>query len=372
MTNEFMYTPEQVGALVYLSEPVLFIREEQVAYRNPAAAALIRTDESSLAAFLSPDDLELYRKYQGGAPLELVMELGGRRYSTTVHRDGAHDVFISQPKPMYETMSLDTLAVAAQILRTSLNDQFDVAGSLFPRLEEMEDPRIQKDTARLSRSLFQLLRLAANLGDASRAIAGESKAYLARTEITEFFGQLCDRAAVLCDAMAIDLQYHCPARTFFAAIDRQKMERALLNLLSNAIRFTPQGGKIIVRLENLGGTFHLRVSDNGEGIPAEMLSSIFDRYEHRDQLGDPRWGIGLGLPLVRHIANLHGGTVIVNSAPGAGTAVTMSVSRNLTPSPKDQVNSPIFNYDYAGGYDHVLLELSDALRSALFDSTSFG
>lgn len=166
----------------------------------------------------------------------------------------------------------------------------------------------------------------------------------------------------------MELAYQFPSKPFYAAIDRQKLERAALNLIANALAHTAPGGQIVLRLEDFGHSFHLHVSDNGEGMDPRLLSSIFSRYEHRSQPGDPRCGVGLGLPLVRFISNLHGGTVILNSAPGGGTTVTMSISRRLPPSPKEEVESPVLNYDYAGGYDHMALELSSALPDDVFDT----
>lgn len=358
---------ELTGFLDYLAQPVLLVRDAAIVSRNRAAAALLPMEETSISALLSEQDLALYHAYDGAAPMELTLCFSGRYHSATVHRSGDCDVFVASCKPLYEDLSLDTLAVVAQAIRVPLTDLFDAASVLFPILEEQEDPKIQRQTARLNKSFYRLLRLAGNLSDTGRFIAGEGQLNLERTDLGEFFGMLYDEMAPLCEAMGIEMAYRCPSKRFYGSIDRQKIERAVLNLVSNALKFTPKGGKIVFRVEHTASALLVRIADNGEGMDPATMATLFDRYQHRNQLGDPRWGVGLGLPLVRHIANLHGGTVVVNSAPGAGTTVTLSISlRQMSAAP--QLKSPVLNYDYAGGYGHTSVELADPMPSDVYDS----
>lgn len=358
---------ELVSFLDYLAQPVLFVRGHLIVARNRAAAQLLQAEDSTIDALLDGEDLTAYDAYDGAAPMELTLCFSGRFHSATVHRDGDHDVFVAADKPLYEELSLDTLAVVAQAIRVPLTDLFDVASVLFPMLEEQEDPKIQRQTARLNKSFYRLLRLAGNLSDTGRFIAGERQLHLERTDLGEFFGILYDQAAPLCEAMGIDMEFRCPSKRFYGSIDRQKIERAVLNLVSNSLKFTPKGGRIVFRVEHTGTSVLVRIADNGEGMDPATMATLFDRYQHRNQPGDPRWGVGLGLPLVRHIANLHGGTVVVNSAPESGTTVTMSISLRQTAS-APQLKSPALNYDYAGGYSHATVELADTMPSDVFDS----
>ena len=239
--------------------------------------------------------------------------------------------------------------------------------SLFPVLEEQENPAIQRQTAILNKNLYQLLRLAGNLTDMSRLIAGEMPMYDEKTELREFFGAIYDRVKPLCQAVGIEIKYACPTSKFYGVIDRQKMERAVLNLISNAMKYTPKGGKIMLRVETNKSSVLIKVADNGEGLQPELLATVFDRFSHRDPLGDPRWGMGLGLPYARYIAQLHGGTMIIEGKPGDGTSVTMSVSLHRQAA-ATSLRTPIINYDYAGGFEHCLVELADVLPSDVFDS----
>lgn len=357
---------EDFQLLNYLSQPVLFVRSGEIIRRNNAAAALMQPESSRMADYLG-DSREFYDTFDGQGVMQLMLQFGGRDYSATVHRADSTDLFIASERPVHGQLSLDTLAVIAQTLRGPLTDLFDVSSFLFPLLEEQENPRIQRQTARLNKGFYQLLRLTSNLSDTGQFLSGEARLYDERTDLLEYFTQLSENIRCYCEAAGIELQFSCPSRRFYGSIDRQKIERAVLNLISNALKFTPRGGRIQLKVETTARSLLIRVTDNGEGMDPPMMATIFSRYEHREQLGDPRWGIGLGLPLVRFIANLHGGTVVVNSAPGSGTSVTMSLALRNRPSGRT-VGSPILNYDYAGGYSHVALELSDVLPNDVFDS----
>jgi signal transduction histidine kinase len=98
----------------------------------------------------------------------------------------------------------------------------------------------------------------------------------------------------------------------------------VLNLLDNAVKFTPTGGHVAVAVEDRGNFVGLTVRDNGPGIPAELMGRIFNPFTQAERsLVRQHEGVGLGLPIVRRFAELHGGGVEIDSAPGRGTAVTI-------------------------------------------------
>ena len=111
--------------------------------------------------------------------------------------------------------------------------------------------------------------------------------------------------------------------------DARRLEQMLLNLVENAIKFSRRGGAVRVRHER-GARDLIRVEDTGEGIPAEHLPRIFERFYRVDrararELG----GTGLGLAIVKHLARAHGGEVGVRSTPGEGTTFTIELPREL-------------------------------------------
>ena len=126
-----------------------------------------------------------------------------------------------------------------------------------------------------------------------------------------------------------------PAVTEFAA-DEHRVKQVLYNLISNAIGFSKDGGKITLEARAEGADTVFRVTDQGIGIPQEAQARVFDRFVH-DAQGSRHRGAGLGLPIVKHIVELHGGTVSLTSEPDRGTFVTLRIpSQPLVPRGKSE------------------------------------
>ncbi len=134
-------------------------------------------------------------------------------------------------------------------------------------------------------------------------------------------------------AKAIDLQTELDPYAGPVLADASRLQSAIWNLLSNAIKFTPQGGAIRVRLARRNGMVEIAVSDTGVGIDADFLPHVFDRFRQEDSSSTRQFGgLGLGLALVRHLIELHGGTVSAESAGiGQGATFTLRLPM-LTPS----------------------------------------
>ena len=119
------------------------------------------------------------------------------------------------------------------------------------------------------------------------------------------------------------------------AVDRQRIREMLLNLVTNAIKYTPQGGAIDLVLSEQDGAVHLTVRDTGIGIAPGDLPHIFERFWRADparsRTGD-RPGTGLGLAITKWIAEAHGGSITVQSRPGRGTVFTVRLPRTRGPA----------------------------------------
>ena len=119
--------------------------------------------------------------------------------------------------------------------------------------------------------------------------------------------------------------------------DPTRLQQVFSNLLSNAIKFTPNGGKVRIELESRGDCHRINISDTGEGISAEFLPFVFDRYRQADRTAG-RGGLGLGLTIARHIVELHGGTLKAESS-GKGRGATFIVQLPLRASSQKTTNS---------------------------------
>ena len=127
------------------------------------------------------------------------------------------------------------------------------------------------------------------------------------------------------EARGITLNVALDPSVVGAWCDSVRIQQVVWNLVSNAIKFTPKGGRVDVRLTREGSSIQLRVDDNGQGISAELLPHVFDRFHQADSSTRRKFaGLGLGLSIVKHIVEAHGGTVEAKS-PGTGKGSTFTV-----------------------------------------------
>ena len=180
------------------------------------------------------------------------------------------------------------------------------------------------------RSLLQnglrLFRLINNLLDFTRIEAGRMSAKKQRTDMGRLLEYYKRSVYAGAEARGLCVVFKDHTGGCVAYIDQDLMEKAVMNLLSNAFKFTPAGGEIIVRLDKVDeGSCAISVQDTGIGVPADMLETIFKRFSQVDESASRKYeGTGIGLSLTREIAELHGGAVTVESQPGQGSLFTLT------------------------------------------------
>lgn len=244
--------------------------------------------------------------------------------------------------------------VAGQ-LKGSLGNIHSALERLAPAQAREGDKTLDRDAAVLQQSYYRILRLTGNL-EAAAGLEGPADVVLENRDIVAVCEDIVKSVDHCARILGLELDFVCGKDHHVVAVDRDKLERLMLNLLSNAFKFTPPGGKITVELR-FGATVELRVTDTGAGISPERLETVFDRRLRRDTMDPPPHGLGLGLPICRKIARDHGGTVLLESRVGEGTTVIVSLPNKRA---RGQQMTAL-RVDYAGGFNHVLLELADAL-----------
>ena len=173
------------------------------------------------------------------------------------------------------------------------------------------------------RNALRLLRLVNTLLDFSRVEAGRVQVNLAKTDLAVLTRDLASNFHSVCERAGLTLNIVCEPLPRPANVDREMWEKIVLNLLSNAFKFTFAGG-IDVRLRDIGGRVELTVADTGVGIPPGELPHVFERFHRVEgQQGRTHEGSGIGLALVRELVHLHGGEVAVASEVGRGTTFTV-------------------------------------------------
>jgi signal transduction histidine kinase/DNA-binding response OmpR family regulator len=189
------------------------------------------------------------------------------------------------------------------------------------------------------RNGLRLLKLVNTLLDFSRIEAGRVQAVYEPTDLAATTAELASVFRSAIEKAGMRLVVDCAPLSEMAYIDREMWEKIVLNLLSNAFKFTFEG-EIEVGLRQAHEHFVFVVRDTGTGIPAPELPKLFERF-HRVAGGQGRTheGSGIGLALVRELVKLHGGTVSVESVPGKGSAFTVAIPRGRGHLPAEQIGA---------------------------------
>lgn len=208
-------------------------------------------------------------------------------------------------------------------------------------LEDMRTERADADP-RLElahRNSLRLLKLVNTLLDFSRIEAGRIEASYEPTDLSVLTAELASNFRAAVERAHMTLTIDCKPLPEPVYVDREMWEKIVLNLLSNAFKFTFEGG-IVVSLRAVCGFAELEVRDSGTGIPAEELPKIFERFHRvKGARGRSFEGSGIGLALVQELARLHGGTVSVHSELGRGTAFSVRVPFGKEHLPADRVEA---------------------------------
>ena len=208
-----------------------------------------------------------------------------------------------------------------------------------------------------------MLRIISNMSDAVR-YRDEPESAMEIRDVAKVLKEIFIVASERVSQAGIHLSFHCDEQQILTLVDAEKLERAVYNILSNAVKFTPRGGTIDACLTRRGNMLYLTVRDSGSGVDPAIRGSIHGRYLRQPGVEDGRFGIGLGMVLIRAAAAAHGGTVLMEYPDGLGTRITMTMA--IRQDTGGTLRSKILKVDYAGERDHGLIELSDALPAALY------
>ncbi len=310
---------------VHLADRVAYLsaladmREGAVLRRVELRIRLPKGDATDLGANHRPFLLELMR---GGDDLVALLRANDEtvdlRDALDVARESAAGADVAKGR---------FLAAVSHELRTPLNAIIGFSDMLLNEIfGGFKDPR-QKEYVELVRDSGQhLLAVVTSILDVSRI---ESGAYSAQPEPFRFVDavEMCQSMMrIQAEAKHIKLTTQIPADAGEINADRRAVQQILINLTSNAIKFTPDGGAVSIGARRLGSRLHFWVSDTGIGIAEADLCNLGKPFMQIQNDYTRRFeGTGLGLSLVKGLVSLHDGTMSIESAPGEGTKVTISL-----------------------------------------------
>jgi signal transduction histidine kinase/serine phosphatase RsbU (regulator of sigma subunit) len=186
------------------------------------------------------------------------------------------------------------------------------------------------------RNGLRLLKLVNTLLDFSRLEAGRMQAVFEPTDLSVHTAELASAFHSAIKRAGLKFFVDCPPLPALVLVDREMWEKVVLNLLSNALKFTRKG-EIEVRVRAVDGAAEVTVRDTGTGIPADELPRVFERFHRVEGVeGRTHEGTGIGLALVQELVKLHGGSVRVESVYGHGSAFTVSLPFGEAPLPPEQ------------------------------------
>jgi len=344
---------DTMGMLDLLTAPGFCVKNYEIVKVNSAAQGLFFRPGMDIRDLIHAGSQEYAAFSQGCLYLSIVCD--GNTWGASVIRENGVDVFLlDQPAVQPE---LQALALAARELRSPLNNAMLVTDQLLRE----QTPQQTEGFSRLNRGLYQLLRIIDNMSDAEYWYAGSQ---LELRNITSVMEEILSKAEDKLSSTGIAMSYSLPQEPVYTLCSPEQLERAVLNMLSNAVKFMPGGGSIQISLTRQDNTLRLSVLDNGSAMADEILHTVFSRYRRPPVIEDSRHGIGLGMVMIRNTASNHGGTVLVDRPETGGTRITMTLAIRTNDG---QLHTPI-RIPLSGGFDSGLVHLSEVLPPQMYNS----
>lgn len=250
----------------------------------------------------------------------------------------------------------DFFANLSHELRTPLNIIFSSLQVLDLKLKK-EDQSITKYINMATQNTYRLLKLVNNLIDSNKITAGYFEYNPQNYDIVYFVESICQSIVDFAKQKNIEVIFDTDVEEKIISFDLDKMERIILNILSNSIKFTKEQGKIEIYIRESNEMLEIEISDDGIGIPQNKLNSIFERFKQVEnntiRSGE---GSGIGLYLVKSLVDMHGGDIAVESELGSGTKFKISIPAEL----EEEYECNIIEKNLQNSYiEKIKVEFSD-------------
>jgi signal transduction histidine kinase len=254
--------------------------------------------------------------------LETMREISGRLLLATIREQEAHEQAEAANRAKDQF-----LAMVSHELRTPLNAILGWCAMLAERPEETPERGLKV----IRRNAQALLKLVEELLDAARVSSATLSVELARINLVDIVDGVVDAVTPSAEAKGIVLRTTFAEAAIAMLGDPDRLRQVFLNVLSNSLKFTDNGGQIEVCVARVGNEAQVSIRDTGRGIAPDLLDHVFERFMQGADSTASRQGLGLGLTIARVLVELHGGTIHITS-PGEGLGTTCTVLLPLTPN----------------------------------------
>jgi|GEM_PF-1895584 len=234
--------------------------------------------------------------------------------------------------------------------------------------ERLDEPETQEPLIMISKTSYQLQRLCENLDSLGQLEKGQDALRVEVLDLVPFCGDLLQSVAHFAKQLGHKLHFQAEISELFMSIDKQKVTKLLLNLLSNSIGRLEGNGSIRVTVSKVGEDALITVKDSGAGVAPLRMPQVFAQYQAAPNYTDPQAGVGIGMAVCEKIATLHGGSLLLASQNGKGTTVSVRLPiRRIFGD--GLLHDSLMPYGSArdGGMQSILIELSDVLGDAAFE-----
>lgn len=340
-----------------MSDPVFLLKDNQIAYLNPAAAACF----ADLAVDSAPPE-----EFSLLAPdCAASLTLNGRSWSALLWPCGEGELVQLTPADESSLLPDRRVPFLVRQLRSPLSALIYCGESVERVLSPEQMERVEKPLARSHKAQARLMR-AFRMLDLAALPEGEEP-YDFHLQPADLTGLLNETVHQLSDPLSelnCQLRFVNNTRNLCAYCDDHLLQTLIYHLVSNALRAMGRDGEITLRLEQRRDLALISVEDNGPGMTAQQLSTLFAPAEGGESLADPFHGLGLGITAARKIAQLHGGSLVLANRPERGVRATFSL-KLCSPGAPMALHSPRLA-DSGNGLPLVLRELSDVLPEACY------
>ena len=340
------------------SNGLLVARDERETPVEGDAAPIKDERENVIGVVLTFRDVAERKRMEKARERLLVYEQEARREAEVARRRAEE---ASRAKDEF-------LATVSHELRTPLNHMLGWITML--RSGKLQSEKTQKAFDTIERNVRAQGRLIDDLLDVSRIISGKLLIEPSRIEIAKIVEAAAESIGPTAEDKGVNFKTTLAPEAGMVLGDPDRLQQAIWNLLTNAVKFTPEGGHVELRLTRVNFQIEIAVIDDGPGITPDFLPHVFDRFRQKDATtARQHGGLGLGLAIVRHLAELHGGSVRVESegeGRGATFTITLPVAAaHAAPSGKARASS-IINESYTNlpSLDGVRVLLVDDLAEA--------
>ena len=229
------------------------------------------------------------------------------------------------------------LATVSHELRNPLNAILGWSRIMLEEGEQLSVERRRKGLEVIARNARAQVQLVEDILEVSRIVSGKLRLSTASTDVGSVVEAALDTVRSAAHAKGVLLEAFVAPETGSIVADEDRLQQVLWNLLSNAVKFTPRGGSVRLEARRDADEVILSVRDTGEGVEREFLPFVFDRFRQADgSTTRLHGGLGLGLAIVRHLVELHGGLVdAASDGPGMGATFTVRLPVHATPPPEE-------------------------------------